>query len=112
MHTHIQGLSTVSSIWYNTSQPQCYLLLSLEIYFCLHCPGVILTFLRPRRVVIHVSTRVSLLMGGGNVLVGIIYNYYAGMLVSMLQYYMLLAMVMETNEMEGASYLVLLGEQL
>ena len=51
-------------------------------------------------------------MGGGNVLVGIIYNYYAGMLVSMLQYYMLSAMVMETNEMEGASYLVLLGEQL
>ena len=112
IHTHIQGLSTVSSIWYNTSQPQCYLLLSSEIYSCLHCPGVILTFLRPRRVVIHVSTRVSLLMGGGNVLVGVIYNYYAGMLVSMLQYYMLSAMVMETNEMEGASYLVLLGEQL
>ena len=43
-------------------------------------------------------------MGGGNVLVGIIYSYYAGMLVSMLQYYTLSAMVMETNEMEGASY--------
>ena len=49
-------------------------------------------------------------MGGGNVLVGIIYSYYAGMLVSMLQYYTLSAMVMETNEMDGASYLVLLCE--
>ena len=33
------------------------------------------------------------------------------MLVSMLQSYMLSAMVMETNEMEGASYLILFDEQ-
>ena len=33
------------------------------------------------------------------------------MLVSMLQSYMLSAMVMETNEMEGASYVILFDEQ-
>ena len=49
-------------------------------------------------------------IGGGKVLVGLIYSYYAGMLISMLQHYILSAMVMETNEMEGASYVNIFDE--